>query len=85
MTGPDDNVMESAGSTQVCVTLDFNTTTEVNVTLETDDTPNSAQGKLYSTFKHKIAKIFLYFMVAIIYFLRAKKSIGSTEVYGNIY
>ena len=54
LTGPDGIVMESAGSTEVCVTLDFNTTTdsEVNVTLETDDTPSGAQGKLFC-FKHK--------------------------------
>ena len=53
LTGPGGIVMEDVGSTQVCVTLDSSPTTEVNVTLETDDTPNSAQGKLYSTFKHK--------------------------------
>ena len=47
LTRPDGIVMESAGSTQVCVTLDSNTTTEVNVTLETDDTPSGAQGKLF--------------------------------------
>ena len=46
-------VMESEGSTEVCVELGSSPTTEVNVTLETDDTPNNAQGKLYSTFKHK--------------------------------
>ena len=54
LTGvPNGIVMESAGSAQVCVELGSSPTTEVNVTLETDDTPNSAQGKLYSTFKHK--------------------------------
>ena len=47
LTGPDGTVMESVGSTQVCVTLDSSPTTEVNVTLGTDDTPNSAQGKLF--------------------------------------
>ena len=39
-------VMESVGSTQVCVTLDSTPQTEANVTLETDDTPSGAQGKL---------------------------------------
>lgn len=38
--------MENVGSTQVCVTLDSMPTTEVNVALETDDTPTGAQGKL---------------------------------------
>ena len=46
LTGPG-TVMENVGSTPVCVTLDSSPTTEVNVTLETDDTPNSAQGKLF--------------------------------------
>ena len=45
LTGPGGNVIESAGSTQVCVTLDSSPTTEVNVTLETDDTPSGARGK----------------------------------------
>ena len=40
-------VMEFEGSTQVCVTLDSMPTTEVNVTLETDDSPSGAQGKLF--------------------------------------
>ena len=47
LTGPGGIVMEDVGSTQVCVTLDSSPTTEVNVTLETDDTPNSARGKLF--------------------------------------
>ena len=38
--------MENVGSTQVCVTLDSTPTSEVNVALETDDTPTGAQGKL---------------------------------------
>ena len=46
LRGPSANVMEFEGFTEVCVTLDFMPTTEVNVTLETDDTPNGAQGKL---------------------------------------
>ena len=39
-------VMEFEGFAEVCVTLDSMPTTEVNVTLETDDTPTGAQGKL---------------------------------------
>lgn len=39
-------VMENAGSTQVCVALDSTPTSEVNVTLETDDTPTGAQGEM---------------------------------------
>ena len=39
--------MENVGSTQVCVTLDSTPASEVNVTLETDDTPSGAQGKLF--------------------------------------
>ena len=46
LTGPG-VVMESVGSIQVCVTLDSTPTSEVNITLETDDTPTSAQGKLF--------------------------------------
>ena len=46
-------VMESVGSTQVCVTLDSTPQTEVNVTLETDDTPSGAQGKLLYLFACK--------------------------------
>ena len=38
--------MENAGSTQVCVALDSTPTSEVNVTLETDDTPTGAQGEM---------------------------------------
>ena len=46
LTGvPGGIVIESAGSTEVCVTLDSSPTTEVNVTLETDDTPSGARGK----------------------------------------
>ena len=47
LTGPNGIVMEDVGSTQVCVTLDSSPTTEVNVVLLTDDTPSSAQGKLF--------------------------------------
>ena len=47
LTGPGGSVMESAGSTQVCVTLDSSPITEVNVTLETDATPSGARGKLF--------------------------------------
>ena len=47
LTGPGRIVMESAGSTQVCVTLVSTPTTEVNIVLETDDTPSSARGKLF--------------------------------------
>ena len=39
-------VMEFEGFAEICVTLDSPPTTEVNVTLETDDTPTGAQGKL---------------------------------------
>ena len=38
--------MENAGSTQVCVTLDSTPQTEVNVALETVDTPTGAQGEM---------------------------------------
>ena len=38
--------MENVGFTEVCVTLDSTPTSEVNVALETDDTPTGAQGKL---------------------------------------
>ena len=40
--------MENVGSTQVCVTLDSTPTSEVNVALETDDTPTGAQGEIYT-------------------------------------
>ena len=44
-------VMESVGSTPICVTLDSSPESEgVNIVLETDDTPNSAQGKLFYIF-----------------------------------
>lgn len=39
--------MENVGSTPVCIELDSMPTSEVNVTLETDDTANGAQGKLF--------------------------------------
>ena len=39
-------VTEFEGFAEVCVTLNSTSATEVNVTLETDDTPTGAQGKL---------------------------------------
>ena len=43
-------VMEFVGSTPVCIELGSTPESEVNVVLETDDTPNSAQGKLFYIF-----------------------------------
>ena len=40
--------MENEGSTPVCVSLDSTPTSEVNVALETDDTPTGAQGEIYT-------------------------------------
>jgi len=40
--------MEFEGFAEVCVTLDSSPTSEVNVALETDDTPTSAQGEIYT-------------------------------------
>ena len=52
MRGPSANVMEFEGFAEVCVTLDSTPQTEVNVTLETDDTPSGAQGKLIPIYMH---------------------------------
>ena len=41
--------MEFEGSTQVCVTLDSTPESEVNIVLETDDTPTAAQGEIYTS------------------------------------
>ena len=40
--------MEFEGSTQVYVTLDSTPESEVNIILETDDTPTAAQGEIYT-------------------------------------
>ena len=52
LRGPSANVMEFEGFAEVCVTLDSTPTSEVNVTLETDDTPNGAQGKFIPIYMH---------------------------------
>ena len=78
-------VMENVGSTQVCVALDSTPTSEVNVALETDDTPTGAQGKLLylsacSTFKHiNFSWLHLSFMMAIEYFPRTYKNMRSAK------
>ena len=82
--------MENVGSTQVCVTLDSTPTTEVNVTLETDDTTNGAQGKLLYLHARKLQLTTSPFMIPMVYFPgefveKHRKFRSKAEVYGNIY
>ena len=62
--------MEFEGFAEVCVTLDSPPTTEVNVTLETDDTPTGAQGKLLYLHARKLQLTTSPFMIPMVYFLR---------------
>ena len=81
--------MENVGFTEVCVTLDSTPTSEVNVALETDDTPTGAQGKLLYLHARKLqltTSPLVYDSYDIFPGEFAQKHRKcKTEVYGNIY